>query len=157
MWENVNEFPKTKRRKYPQYTSEWGFVIMCKSNRPFIPANEYSEFISLQSFAGMNGLLELRIITQPYSEVNWVYMYFRHVVFGNSLTKHNKLSSFSYSVVIFSSRFPTYRLCIMLNLPISHVCLSPWVGLPPCSHSRSRCTPRSGNRRKSGSRSVNRH
>ena len=22
MWENVNEFPKTKRRKYPQYTSE---------------------------------------------------------------------------------------------------------------------------------------
>ena len=47
MWENVNEFPKTKRWKYPQYTSEWGCVIMCKSNRPFIPANDYSKFISL--------------------------------------------------------------------------------------------------------------
>ena len=22
MWENVNEFPKNKRRKYPKYTSE---------------------------------------------------------------------------------------------------------------------------------------
>ena len=47
MWENVDEFPKTKRRKYPQYTSEWGYVIMRKSNRPFIPANDYSDFISL--------------------------------------------------------------------------------------------------------------
>ena len=44
MWENVNEFPKTKRRKYPQYTSEWGCVIMCTSNLPFIPASDYSEF-----------------------------------------------------------------------------------------------------------------
>ena len=26
---------------------------------------------------------------------------------------------------IFSFRFPIYRLVIMLNLPISHVCLSP--------------------------------
>ena len=33
MWENVSKFPKTKRRKYPQYTSEWWCVIMCKSNR----------------------------------------------------------------------------------------------------------------------------
>ena len=96
---------------------------MRKSNRPFIPANDYSLFISLELFAGMNGRLELRIITHPYSEVYWGY--FRRSVFGNSLTKHNKLSSFSYSVVIFSSRFPTYRLVIMLNLPISHVCLSP--------------------------------
>ena len=71
----------------------------------------------------MNGLLELRIITQPYSEVYWGY--FRHLVFVNSLTKHNKLTSFSYSVVNFSSRSLTYRLVIMLNLPISHVCLSP--------------------------------
>ena len=47
MWENVNEFPKTKQWKYPQYTSEWGCVSMCKSNRSFIPANDYSEFISL--------------------------------------------------------------------------------------------------------------
>ena len=78
---------------------------MCKSNRPFIPANDYSEFISLESFAGMNGRLDLRIITQPYSEVYWGY--FRSLVFGNSLTKHIKLSSFSYSVVIFPSRFPT--------------------------------------------------
>ena len=28
----VNEFPKTKRRKYPQYTSEYGCVIMRNSN-----------------------------------------------------------------------------------------------------------------------------
>ena len=47
IWENVNDFLKTKRRKYPQYTSEWGCVIMCKSKRPFIPTNDYSEFISL--------------------------------------------------------------------------------------------------------------
>ena len=65
---------------------------MCKSNRSFIPANDYSEFISLKSFAGMNGQLELRIITQPYSEIYWGY--FRRLVFGNSLTKHIKLSSF---------------------------------------------------------------
>ena len=44
MWENVNDFPNTKRRKYPQYT-EWGCVSMRKSNRPFIPANDYSELI----------------------------------------------------------------------------------------------------------------
>ena len=37
----VNEFPKTKRRKYPQYTSELGRVIMRNSKRPFIPANDY--------------------------------------------------------------------------------------------------------------------
>ena len=47
----------------------------------------------------MNGPLELRIITQPYSEV--YSGYFRRLVFGNSLTKHNKFSSFSYYVVIF--------------------------------------------------------
>ena len=46
----------------------------------------------------MNGRLELRIITQPYSEVYWGY--FRHLGFGNSLTKHIKLSHFSSSVVI---------------------------------------------------------
>ena len=45
MWENFNEFPNTKWRKYPQYASEWRCVIMCKSNRSFIPANDYSEFI----------------------------------------------------------------------------------------------------------------
>ena len=46
----------------------------------------------------MNGHLELRIITQPYSEVYWGY--FRRLVLGNSLKKHNKPSSFSYCVVI---------------------------------------------------------
>ena len=59
----------------------------------------------------MNRWLELRIITQSYSEVYCGY--FRRLVFENSLTKHNKLSSFSYSVVIFF-------------LPISHI--------PPCYH-----------------------
>ena len=71
----------------------------------------------------MNGRLDLRIIIQPYSEVYWGYLH--RFVFGNSLTKHNKLSSSSYSIVIFSSRLPTYRLVIMPNLPISHFCLSP--------------------------------
>ena len=46
MWENVNEFPK----------------LNGESTRNI-------EFISLYSFAGMNGRLELCIITQPYSEV----------------------------------------------------------------------------------------
>ena len=59
----------------------------------------------------MNGRLELRIITQPYSEVYW--RYFGRLVFGNSLTNHNKISSFSYFVVI----------CF---LPLSHI--------PPCYH-----------------------
>ena len=62
---------------------------MCKSNRSFIPAKDNSEFISLKPIAGMNGRLELRIITQHYSEVYWGY--FRRLVFGNSLTKHNIL------------------------------------------------------------------
>ena len=64
-------------------------------HRPFIPANDYSE-------------IGIAHITQPCSEVYWGY--FRLLVFENSL-------------VIFSSRFPTYRLVIMLNLPIFHVCL----------------------------------
>ena len=67
----------------------------------------------------MNGQLELRIITQPYSAVYWGY--FRRLVFGNSLTKHIILSSFSYSVVIFS-------------LPISH--------MPPCFHANPPDFPR---------------
>ena len=104
------------------YTEIYG---MRKSNGPFIPANDYCDFISLKSFIGMNSRLELRIpvLTQPYSEV--YCRYFCHLVFGYSLTKHNKFTSFSYSVVIFYSRFPTYRLVFMLTLPISHVCLSP--------------------------------
>ena len=40
----------------------------------------------------MNGRLELRIITQPYLEVYWGY--FGILDFGNSFTKHNKISSF---------------------------------------------------------------
>ena len=54
---------------------------MCTSNLPFIRANDYSEFISLSSFAGMNGRLDLRIITHPYSEV--YRGYFRRLVFEN--------------------------------------------------------------------------
>ena len=67
----------------------------------------------------MNGRLELRIITQPYSEVCWGY--FGRLGFGNSLTKHNKISSFSYSVVI----------CF---LPLSHI--------PPCYHANPPDFPR---------------
>ena len=66
--------------------------------------------------------------TALFKSIKWGY--FRRLVFGNSLTKHIKLSSFSYSVVIFSSRFPTYRLVFffMLTLPISHVWLGPLIG-----------------------------
>ena len=67
----------------------------------------------------MNGLLNLRIITQPYSEVYWGY--FRHLVIGNSLTKHNKLNRFSYSVVNFF-------------LPLSHT--------PPCYRTKPPNFPR---------------
>ena len=83
----------------------------------------------------MNGQLELRIITQPYSEGYWGY--FRRLVFGNSLTKHIKLF-FIFCTDFFlpishippcfranrPSRFPTYRLIFVLTLPISHI--------PPC-------------------------
>ena len=62
----------------------------------------------------MNGQLELRIITQPCSAVYWGY--FRCLVFGNSLTKHIKLSSFSFF------------------LPISHI--------PPCFHANPPDFPR---------------
>ena len=50
----------------------------------------------------MNGRFDLHILTQPHSEVYCGY--FRRLVFGE---------------------FLTYRLVFMLNLPISHVCLSP--------------------------------
>ena len=68
----------------------------------------------------MNGQLELRIITQPYSEVYWGY--FRRLVFGNSLTKHIKLNNFSYSVMIFFLPishiiFFLYRPCFHANPP----------------------------------------
>ena len=47
----------------------------------------------------MNGQLDLRMITQPYSEVCWEY--FRRLVFGNSLTKHNK----THQLFIFRNDF----------------------------------------------------
>ena len=52
----------------------------------------------------MNGRLELRIITQPYSEVYWGY--FRRLVFGNSLTKHIKLKFFIFRRDFFPPDFP---------------------------------------------------
>ena len=73
---------------------------MCKSNRPFIPANDYSEFIIVHWNEWPVG------IAHNYTAL------FRSIL--------GVLSP------LFSSRFPTYRLVIMLiNLPISHVCLSP--------------------------------
>ena len=62
----------------------------------------------------MNGRLELRMITQPYSAVYWGY--FRRLVLENSLTKHIKLSSFSYSVVIFFFPISTAP-CLHVNPP----------------------------------------
>ena len=73
----------------------------------------------------MNGLLDLCIITrgltQPHSEIYWGY--FRRLVLGNSLTKHNKLSSFSYSVVIFFLPLSHIPPCYRTKPP--DVCLSP--------------------------------
>ena len=46
MWENVNAFPTTEGRKYSQYTSEWGCVIMRKSNGHSFQRT-YSEFHSI--------------------------------------------------------------------------------------------------------------
>ena len=63
----------------------------------------------------MNGRLELRIITQPYSEVYWGY--FRRLVFENSLTKLNKISSFSYFVVICFLPLSHIPLCYHANPP----------------------------------------
>ena len=63
----------------------------------------------------MNRQLELRIITQPYSEVYWGY--FRRLVFANSLTKHIRLSSFWYSVVIFFLPISHIRPCFHANPP----------------------------------------
>ena len=63
----------------------------------------------------MNGGMELRIITQPYSEVYWGY--FRRLVFGNASTKHNKFSSFSYSVVFFFLQIPHILPCFHANPP----------------------------------------
>ena len=54
------------------------------SKWPFIPANDYYEINSLCSFAGINGLFDLHIITHCDLEVYCGY--FRRLVFGNSLT-----------------------------------------------------------------------
>ena len=68
----------------------------------------------------MNGRLELCIITQPYSEVCWGY--FRRLVFGNSSTKHNKLSNFYYSEVIFFLPFPHIPPCYHAKPPEMSSC-----------------------------------
>ena len=70
---------------------------MRNSNWPFIPANDYNEINSLLSFAGMNYLFHLHIITHYHSEVHCGY--FCHLVFGNSLT-------FSYIPLCFHDNPP---------------------------------------------------
>ena len=57
----------------------------------------------------MNDRFDLRIITQPHSQVYWGY--FRRLVFGNSSTKHNKLTYFSNSMLF----------CSDVLLPFSHI------------------------------------
>ena len=86
--------------------------MMCKSNRPFIPANDYR-------------IVNLFHYNRSLNEwpVGFAHNYL--LVFGNSLTKHNKLRGFSCSVVIFPPIFPHTALHYMLTLPISHVCLGP--------------------------------
>ena len=74
----------------------------------------------------MNDRFDLRIITQPHSQVYWGY--FRRLVLG--IHQRNIINSPTFqiqscSAVMFSSHFPTYRLVFMQKLPISHVCLSP--------------------------------
>ena len=82
----------------------------------------------------MNGRLELCIITQPYSEVYWGY--FRRLVFGNSLTKHNKLTSFSYSAVICFLPFTHIPLCYHAKPPdFPHLFRPRAIGLCGCGTS----------------------
>ena len=67
-----------KRLKYPHYTSEWGCLIMRKSNQSFIPANDYSEF----HFIIIVRWNEWPVGIALFWEVYWGY--FRRLVFGNS-------------------------------------------------------------------------
>ena len=68
------------------------------------------------------GQIDLRIITQPHSQVYWGY--FRRLVFGNSSTKHNKLTYFSNSILF----------CSDVLLPFSHI--------PRCIHAKTPDFPR---------------
>ena len=70
----------------------------------------------------MNDRFDLRIITQPHSQVYWGY--FRRLVFGNSSTKHNKLTYFSNSILF----------CSDVLLPFSHI--------PRCIHAKTPDFPR---------------
>ena len=70
----------------------------------------------------MNDRFDLRIITQPHSQVYWGY--FRRLVFGNSSTKHNKLTYFSNSMLF----------CSDVLLPFSHI--------PHCIHAKTPDFPR---------------
>ena len=70
----------------------------------------------------MNDRFDLRIITQPHSQVYWGY--FRRLVFGNSSTKHNKLTYFS-NLMLF---------CSDVLLPFSHI--------PRCIHAKTPDFPR---------------
>ena len=70
----------------------------------------------------MNDRFDLRIITQPHSQVSWGY--FRRLVFGNSSTKHNKLTYFSNSMLF----------CSDVLLPFSHI--------PRCIHAKTPDFPR---------------
>ena len=70
----------------------------------------------------MNDPFDLRIITQPHSQV---YLgYFRRLVFGNSSTKQNKLTYFSNSMLF----------CSDVLLPFSHI--------PRCIHAKTPDFPR---------------
>ena len=79
----------------------------------------------------MNDCFDLRIITQPHSQVYWGY--FRRLVFGNSSTKHNKLTYFSNSMLF----------CSDVLLPFSHI--------PRCIHAKTPDFPRLFEPRASGS------
>ena len=70
----------------------------------------------------MNDRFDLRIIIQPHSQVYWGY--FRRLVFGNSTTKHNKLTNFS-NLMLF---------CSDVLLPFSHI--------PRCIHAKTPDFPR---------------
>ena len=76
---------------------------MCKSNLPFIPVNDYSEFIRWNEWPvgiAHNYTALFRSILAVLSPFS----------FWKFIDETYKFSRFSYSVVIFSSHFPTYRL-----------------------------------------------
>ena len=91
----VNEFLKNKRRSNPNILLNKD-VIIHNYKRLFIPTNDYIEMKITIIVRWNERTVRFRKITQRHSEV--------------------------YAGTFMHSRFPTYLLVFIINLPISHVC-----------------------------------